>query len=327
MTIPVIHSFATQYPQHQLMILSLDTYAPLFENLPDNVIFRGVDFRGEHAGLMGLGWLYNDLKEENFDAIAILQNNFRSKYLCLRFKLSGKRVANINDYKCEKRKLIRQKHKIRTNQKSFFQRCTDVLAKLGYPVELTFLSIFGNKKGEISCLHPLTGHKNQDKWIGMAPFAAHIGKIYPLSKQEQVLELLSAHNHTKIFLFGGGRKEIEVLEKWANRFPNIISTAGKLTLNMELALMSHLDVMLTMDAANMHLASLVNIPVLSIWGATHPYAGYMGWQQQPNNMIQIDLSCRPCSISGEKRCFRKDYACLQGITPEMIVEQIQNTIY
>ena len=49
----------------------------------------------------------------------------------------------------------------------------------------------------------------------------------------------------------------------------------------ELNLMSHLDVMLSMDSANMHLASLVNIPVVSVWGATHPYAGFMVSPQNP----------------------------------------------
>lgn len=106
------------------------------------------------------------------------------------------------------------------------------------------------------------------------------------------------------------------MEEWAQHFPNVISTAGKLTINMELALMSNMDVMLVMDAANMHLASLVNIPVVSIWGATHPCAGFAGWNQSAANTIQIDLPCRPCSLSGEKHCYRKDYACLQGITPE-----------
>lgn len=326
MTIPVIHSFATQYSQHQIMILGVETYTPLFDTLPDNVIFRGVDLRGEYAGLMGLGWLYNDLKEEKFDAIAIFQNSFRCKYLWLRFKLAGKKVSHIRSDKHLLRNLLRQKHKVLVPQKSYFERCADVLANINCPIQLSFLSIFGKDKGEISYLYPLTGNKEQDKWVGIAPFSTQVGKIYPLSRQERVLELLSAEKHIKIFLFGGGRKEIAVLEKWASRFPNVISTAGKLTLKMELALMSHLDTMLTMDDTGMQLASLVNIPVLSIWGATHPYAGFAGWKQRPEHIIQIDLPCRPCSLSGEKRCFRKDYACLQGITPKMIVQHIQNTI-
>lgn len=53
------------------MVLSIDIFFFLFENVLDNVIFCGVDFRGEYVGLMGLGWLYNDLKEEKFDVVVV----------------------------------------------------------------------------------------------------------------------------------------------------------------------------------------------------------------------------------------------------------------
>ena len=326
MTIPVIHSLAVQYPQHRIMVLSRDTFAPLFEGLPDNVLFRGVDLRGEYAGMMGLSWLYHDLKEEKFDAIADFHDVLRSKYLRWRFRLTGVKTAHLDKGRGGKRKLVRPKHKVMECQKSSFERYAEVLRKIGCPIQPTFVSLFGEKKGDITAIRPLTGDKGDNKWIGIAPFAAHPGKIYPLSRQEVVLEQLSARRNTKIFLFGGGRKEIEVLEKWAKRFPNVISTAGKLTFHSELALMSHLDVMLSMDSANMHLASLVNIPVVSIWGATHPYAGFMGWKQSPANALQADLPCRPCSVFGNKRCLRNDYVCLQKITPEMVVKRIESVI-
>ena len=94
----------------------------------------------------------------------------------------------------------------------------------------------------------------------------------------------------------------------------------------ELTFMSTLDIMISMDSANMHLASLVGIPVVSIWGATHPYAGFMGWGQSIDNAIQIDLPCRPCSIYGNKPCMRGDYACLKNISPEQIVEKVEAVI-
>jgi ADP-heptose:LPS heptosyltransferase len=90
--------------------------------------------------------------------------------------------------------------------------------------------------------------------------------------------------------------------------------------------MSYVDVMLTMDSGNMHLASLVETPNVSIWGATHPYAGFYGFGQNPDNAVQIELSCRPCSVYGNKPCFRKDYACMNGISPQKIVKKISDAI-
>ena len=66
--------------------------------------------------------------------------------------------------------------------------------------------------------------------------------------------------------------------------------------------------------------------VVSIWGATHPYAGFMGWQQREDNAVQVAMPCRPCSIFGNKPCFREDYACLYDITPEAIINKVEENL-
>ena len=163
--------------------------------------------------------------------------------------------------------------------------------------------------------------------IGVAPFAAHDGKIYPLELMREVVRRLAEGGRCDIYLFGGGQKEREVLEEWETEMPRVRSVAGRLGgLDKELELMSTLRLMLSMDSANMHLASLVGTPVISIWGATHPLAGFMGWRQSEANAIQVDLPCRPCSIFGNKPCLRGDYACLRQITPEQIVAKVNDAL-
>ena len=152
------------------------------------------------------------------------------------------------------------------------------------------------------------------------------GKIYPLELQEQVIAHFAANPKVKVFLFGGGKSEQDVFDAWIAKYPSVVSMIGKLNMRTELNLMSHLDVMLSMDSANMHLASSVNIPVVSIWGATHPYAGFMGWKQLPVNTVQLDLSCRPCSVYGQKPCWRGDYACLRDIKPEQVIAKIEGLV-
>ena len=147
--------------------------------------------------------------------------------------------------------------------------------------------------------------------------------MYPLPMMEQVLHTLSQRPHTYLFLFGGGKQETEILNEWEKKYPATIALAGKLKLNGELALMSQLDVMISMDSANMHMASLTHTPVISLWGATHPWGGFMGWGQSAENAIQIDLPCRPCSIFGHKPCLREDYACMNQIYPETIIRQTE----
>ena len=99
-----------------------------------------------------------------------------------------------------------------------------------------------------------------DKWIGIAPFAKHKGKIYPLERMELVVKELSSKNGIKLFFFGNGPEEEGTIESWCNKYPNTVSFVGKSNFNGELRLISHLDVMVCMDSANMHMASLVGTP-------------------------------------------------------------------
>lgn len=165
----------------------------------------------------------------------------------------------------------------------------------------------------------------------MAPFAAHQGKIYPSEKMKEVVRLLATAKpggrRTRVFLFGGGEKEEKILSGWQTEIEGVVSLAGlRAGFAAEIALMNHLDAMLCMDSANMHLASLAGIPVVSIWGATHPYCGFSPWNAAPDSMIGLPVECRPCSVFGNKACHRGDYICLTAISPEVVAAKVFQTI-
>ena len=326
MTVPVIYSLATQYPQHEVVVLSRAMMKPLFGRLPANVRFMNADLAGKHKGIGGLSKLFAELRSMHFDYVADLHNVLRSRYLRLRFLLLGVSVASICKGRKGKHALVRRRHKVLEMQQSSFRRYADVFSNLGFPLLLDFTSIHGERRGEFSEIESVVSLKGSDKWIGIAPFAKHAGKIYPLELQEQVVSHFAARADVKVFLFGGGKEEQELFEQWVSKYPTVTSMIGKLNLLTELNLISHLDVMLSMDSANMHLASLVNTPVVSIWGATHPYAGFMGWKQLPENTVQLDLVCRPCSVYGQIPCFRGDYACLSQLMPQRVIEKIERII-
>lgn len=328
MTVPIVEALAKQYPHVRITVLSKPFAKVFFEELAPNVGFMGADIKGEYKGVKGLNALYRRLSAKNFTAIADLHNTLRSKYLRMRFNLNRNRVEHINKHKTGKRRLTSQYNKILEQQPTSFENYADVFSRLGYPIDPHFISIFEGKTPDFSALPNHLHEKPVDeKWIGIAPFAAHHGKIYPLGQMEEVIKQLSQRKNIRIFLFGGGKAEKAQLNEWASRYACCTNASSQLEgLYDELMLMSQLDVMLSMDSANMHLASLVNTPVVSIWGATHPYSGFMGWNQSMQNVIQIDLPCRPCSIYGKTPCHRGDYACLTSIKPETVVEKLLQAV-
>ncbi len=325
MAVPVVASLARQYPDLRITVLSRPFARVLFEGLAPNVGFMGADIKKEYAGLRGMNALYRRLVAKNITAVADFHNILRSNYLRLRFNLGHYHVAHINKHRRGKHRLTRNNDKVMEQQPTSFHNYLEVLARLGYTVEPTFTSIFPPEGGHLRLLPHVIGEKKKfQQWIGIAPFAAHKGKIYPEQNMEKVIvQLIQRHPSCRIFLFGGGGDEKVVIDGWAEKYKNCVNASAVVGgLKNELILMSHLDVMISMDSANMHLASLTATPVVSIWGATHPFAGFMGWHQNPDNAIGLNLPCRPCSVYGNKPCLRGDYACLKNISPEMVLEKV-----
>ena len=323
MIVPVVDSLARQHPENRYTVISQPFLKPLFEHCPDNVQFNGVDLYNDFKGIFGMFRLYGELLKQNFDAVADLHDVLRTKLLRIFFRCSGLTVKHINKGRNEKRQLIRKKNKLFRRLKPSTERYADVFRALGQTLApLDFRSIFGSSRGDFSNIESLTGRKS-GVWTGIAPFAKHEGKIFPLDRMEEVVAYFSAKADTTVFLFGGGASEKAILEKWCAKYPKTVSIAGKLTISNELILISHLDVMLSMDSANMHLASLTATPVVSVWGATHPYAGFYGYSQSPDNAVQVEMICRPCSVYGNKACYRRNTECMEKITVQMVIEKME----
>lgn len=323
MTVPTLWSLTNQYPGTQLTFLSQGFARDIVGQIP-GLLFYQADTKNRHKGFFGLFRLFRELNRlDRFDSVADLHDVLRSKVLRILFTFKGIKVVKIDKGRAEKRKLCRINRKVFSPLKSTFERYSDVFRQLGFDLTTRF-DYFFDQVHLPDKLSIDLGYKSGN-WIGIAPFAKHKGKIYPLDKMEKVVEHLSSSKANKLILLGGGGSEKEILDSWAEKYPNTISIARKYPILDELKIISNMDLMICMDSANMHFASLVNTPVVSIWGATHPYAGFYGWNQNPDNAVQTNLHCRPCSVYGNKSCFRNDYACLNQITPEKIINRV-NTV-
>lgn len=322
MTIPVIKAVLQQNPHLLITYVSTAFVQPLFDGI-ERLKFYPVDLKGPHKGLKGLYALSRELKRNvDIDAIADLHDVLRTKVLRTFLWSSVKKIVVIDKGRKEKAELTRIKAKKLRPLKSTFQRYADVFTRLGLSADL--------KKAE-RYQRPLPlaleEYKAQGfRLIGIAPFARHAEKMYPPEKMQEVVSLLAGEDETRIFLFGS-KAESAVLDSWADTHKSVISLAGKMSFSEELAHMAALDLMISMDSANMHLASLFGVPVISAWGATHPFAGFYGWNQDEANAVQVELYCRPCSVFGNRKCYRGDHACMHAITPQMIYDRVAQQFF
>ncbi|HSD08616.1 glycosyltransferase family 9 protein [Flavobacterium sp.] len=326
MTVPVLRAFTNQYPEVKITVVSRPFFKPFFDGIP-NLTFFSFDEKERHKGFKGLLQLFKDLKALQIDAFADLHNVLRSKVVRTLFALCGKKVAAVDKGRAEKKALTSLENKIFKPLITMFERHVKVFEQLGFTVDLSNPK-FPEKAIINTEIKELIGD-NYQKLIGIAPFAQYDSKVYPLDLMQEVINELANNKTQKILLFGGGKKEIELLNSLAKDKENVIVAAGKIKFQQELQLMSNLDVMLSMDSGNAHIAAMLGVKVITLWGATHPYAGFSPFNQPLENALVSDRNQYPklpTSVYGNKNVDGYEDA-MRTILPEKVVSSVQSAVY
>ena len=321
MAVPVVYPVCEANSHVNFVLVTTAEAQDIFVNRPANLIVLDID-PDKYDGITGPIKLARNLQHRYaFNAVANLHDDFRTMLMKLVLKRKGVVVATVDQG---------SKMKNTGNSKSttptVHMRYQAVFRQLGLKTRDDFASIYGEGDAPRSAMVPVK--EQGERWIAIAPFASHKGKQYPLEQMQLVIAELSRWEHSHIFLLGNGTQERDALDPIMRRYNNVISVPHiKHSMADELSLLSHCDLMLTMDSAWMHLASLVGLPVVSVWGANHPACGFLGWHQALRDTVQLDeLDCRPCSRHGNKKCRYGDYHCLRDISPELILDKVKTIL-
>lgn len=289
---PVVHQRAAENKDVLFMVAGPPRLAPLFGGM-DNVQYVPTERKQK------VRVLYRQLRELKPDIVADVHGVLRTIGVDWLFRLHGTKVRSI--------------HKRTRQPMASWQRYDRVLDRCGLKG--------GTKEGDYWKAKPCEGRR---RVVGVAPFAQHEGKIWPLDKMERLVGMLSERGY-KVWLFGS-RAEAPIMERWTEGKEGVESLAGRFTFEEELDRIAQVDVMVSMDSANMHFASCVGVPVVSVWGATHPSRGFYGWRQDPAWAVQKDMDCRPCSKYGNKPCKKGDYPCMKEIGPGEVLARVEQVL-
>ena len=333
MTVPVLYDACAANPGTRFVMLTRKAFVPIFVNKPANLQVVGLDLKGEHKGVGGMLRVAASL---HADVFVDLHSVLRTWVMGTRLRLGGVRVSVFDKCRAAKRRLVSKGAMEASPLSAVVDRYAEAFERAGIRVSGdTFRGLYARTAADASLYASLTPPRAAgERWIGVAPFAAHAGKIYPADRMRNVVNALAAMPNTKVFLFGGGAEETRRLTEWASAFPGkIVCVAGsRLGFAAELSLMSALNVMVSMDSGNMHLAAIAGTRTVSVWGATHPAAGFAPWAPAgaPANwhiMVQKELDCRPCSVFGNRPCHRADGAvCMTHISENEVLNAIKEML-
>jgi ADP-heptose:LPS heptosyltransferase len=330
---PVVLGLTQKYPNANITVLTRAKFAWFFEDMKGiNVI--GADIDTEYKGFLGLFKLFLKLKKENYDAVIDLHDHLRTKILRTFFSINGTKVVVFDKGRAEKKAIVRKNNKKRSELPHTTMRYAAAFASLGFA---DFLPKSVNTANPVFQFLPkVFGKKTLS--IGIAPFAKHETKQWGILNIVNLIGILiETQPAIQVYLFGGGAQEVTELAKIVDLYPkNTVLAAGKYSIKQEIELMQTLELVVCMDSSNLHLATLAGVQTVSIWGATHTSVGFgpqqtppappeEGRQQVVHTVIEVAttaLPCRPCSVFGDKPCFRGDHACMTGIMPKQVAEAV-----
>ncbi len=314
-SIPVILSALEAYPALHITYLTRHQF---IKYIPKHKRLRGIGIKLEqdYAGLLGIYRLYHKIYSLGpFDLHIDLHNVLRTKILNL-FFLSRK----IKTYTLHKNRKPKREY-VSGRNRTVLPRTMELYQKVFEKAEFRFpIENFGNNLfPEITP----AGKSEKTIQIGIAPFAKHATKRWPLQNFTNLISLLNKEWDIQFYIFGSF---MEIEEANSISGPNITNLCSLQNPAEEISIIKQLDLMVSMDSANMHLADILGVPVISIWGGTHPDIGFRPSFQNDENIISAlkHLDCQPCSVFGKSKCsLRSDpFLCLNSIHPNQVRDRI-----
>lgn len=320
MLVPIVTQLSQTYPNDEFIVISLKPLEALFYGLK-NVRFIEAAPEVEHA--RGLYRLSKQIRAFNPAKVFDVQNDFRTRIVRYFLHCHKITTSTINTGMRERRALSRTGYEQNSPLKPEVERYADTFRNGGITPagEVPVIAINPSAEAKVK---ELFGEK-KGRWIGIAPFAKHLSNVLPYKTMKDVISAYAQEPDTRIFLFGAGHVETEMLRQWASLWDNVESVTNQLPLDGELELMRKIDGLLCMDSANQHLAALVGCPTLSIWCGTHTYMGFAAWGKANTQIMSLPVTCRPCSIHGTEKCKYRNFAC-KAFTAEQIVERFNKLL-
>ena len=338
--VPVLQNLVRQYSKISLTLVCLAHCQIFFHDIP-GVHVVGIDLNKKYRGPWALYRLCRELNKlgpyiRGLDLNEDL-NNYLLRFFFFFHNLYFTKIGSVHR---QLRQLTRRRRKRSQNLPHLVERYTDSFREAGLELNKkakTSFPVVNLSTATRALAHDFlkkqellkqNTQKVQGIWIAFAPFAEHHTKDWPFEKASELIHTMQKELGLLIFLFGEQGQQLERLEDLHKKHPQtILAAESPQNLESEMGVLSQMDLFLGVDSLYMHLAALLGISIFSIWGPTHPYSGYGPYSKaKTHTLIQIPheaLSCRPCSLQGEKSCFRHDLACMQWISTNEIFEKIK----
>jgi heptosyltransferase-2 len=298
LTTPAIRCLKQQVPDAEVHFLTKKSYRGILEHNPYI----------DKLHLLADDWnvMLGDLQAEQFDVVIDLHHNLRTWRI--KRALKQARAFSFNKLNYEKWLLTALKINKLPNT-HIVDRNLATVESFGVINDGRGLDYFIPEKDIVPVTDLPMSH--MAGYIGVVIGAALRTKQLP---EEKLKALCAGINHPIILL--GGPEDKTMGDQIAAVDPiKIYNACGKFNLNQSADLVRRAKIIISHDTGLMHVAAAFKKRIISIWGNTVPGFGmqpYYGNATVKSVIAEVNnLSCRPCSKIGYKKCPRGHFKCMQ----------------
>jgi len=323
LTTPVVRLLKQKYPGSKIDFVIRNEFAELLIHHPGIRQFFIFD---KNRNFKTLKHIRQEIKNEQYDLIVDLHKNFRSFYLT-KFS-SAKRVIRY------KKDVIRR---------FFLVKFKLNLYKEIIPIYLRYLNclkpfqIFYDDKGLDLFFDDEIKERIFNEYaqflkvpgsliVGIAPGSKHATKRWTPEGFSSVINFLTDKKKAKIIIFGSQADQEIVQSLKIENHQSVLDVTGKLSLLESATFMNHCELVLTNDSGLMHLASALKKKVVAIFGSTTEELGFFPYTTEHIVIQNKNLSCRPCSYIGRKKCPREHFKCMKEIEAEQVISPVEELL-
>ncbi len=311
---PVTRALAEWFPDAETSVAVKLMYEPIARLLP------GVDTIIPFRSDQGFAAYIKTIRQREFDLVIDLHANPRSRMLS---KFSG--AGRVIRYR--KRHLARMGMVYRTGSSIATRHTVDL-----YLDTLKSLDIEGRDRLPSLTVHPEAHATISERLradgipigqpiLGIAPGASSAVKRWPAEYFADLADRCRREYTTAILLIGSRNDQLTAATIATAMDAPPLDWTGTIDLSLLPAVFSHCHTVISNDSGPMHVASAAGTPVTGLFGPTHPKLGFSPTGSD-DSALTLNLGCSPCSMHGNKACWKKTNACLNDLSVDYVFQEV-----
>lgn len=317
LTTPLLRAIRRRHPASRITVLTKQTYAPL---LSDNPYLTRVIGITPESTVMELA---AQIRQVGYTHLLDLHDSVRTRLL--RALVPG-RWSHYPKHRLARAALIYTKRNhygdVRQVAERYFDAAEDLdVVPDGAPPDF-FLAQDAEK--DVADWLEHVGVGPDRPLIALAPGAAHATKRWPVEYWRELLHRLGKQGFETVIV--GGQEDASLAAALTSAASDrVVSAAGRFGLQGTGALLRRAAGLVSGDTGVMHMATAVGTPVVALFGPTVKPFGFFPYSSRAE-VLELDLSCRPCSSKGGPRCPLGHHRCLVEISPNQVYETLRRSV-